>query len=145
MVLQISDSIPTTFSTNQTALQPYWLEASSANVNLTSTNATNSISQTNLIRRFLNNTSRVPPPPYPGASTNTIVSGRSSAIQLPERNNATTLPANQQPNRPSGAATRIPQQSSTNYEEMPELRLVKTILLYKILLISFNIYLIFKL
>lgn len=59
------------------------------------------------------------PPPYPG-NTNTMIPSRPGTIQLPERNfTDSSTPGS---NRPSGAATRIPQQSLPSFQELTEHR-----------------------
>jgi hypothetical protein len=82
--------------------------------------------QQNVIRRPFNlnssggpYVSRGAPPAYPSTS-NSMAPSRSSSIQLPERNTAgNAMPT---PKRPSGAATRIPQQSMSSFGNNPEHR-----------------------
>lgn len=59
---------------------------------------------------------RPPPPAYPSTSNSMVAPGRPSAIQLPERSTTGNVPP--QTKRPSGAATRIPQQSLPSFDEI---------------------------
>ncbi|XP_031783165.1 uncharacterized protein LOC100678834 isoform X1 [Nasonia vitripennis] len=74
-------------------------------------------SPVNTIDSYL--TPRGLPPPYPG-TTNTMIPSRPGTIQLPERNlTDSSTPGTK---RPSGAATRIPQQSLPSFQELAEHR-----------------------
>lgn len=105
---------------------PYWSTQAyssigSMNTSTVPTGYNNRHTLPNLLRKP-GSSSRPPPPPYPGSSPHPMGSARSSSIQLPVRNIASVLPTNQQPQRPSGAATRIPQQSIATYQDTNDRR-----------------------
>ncbi|XP_014214029.1 uncharacterized protein LOC106643415 [Copidosoma floridanum] len=135
-----SSAIPSQVQTQQ---QGYWFAACNGNsdtvqqqptvnyntVNYTSVNRAQQ-QQSNAARRQFSNANVMPPmnystrgplPSHPNAAPSTMSPSRTGAIQLPERNamsnNAPTT------KRPSGAATRIPQQSMPPpYENVIEQR-----------------------